>query len=433
MNSLSLQFGALNRQDYRVYGRVAGQHATSTRQGRRFTWLVFCSFVILSLPVAVYLARAPDPPFIELIVLVVLVVLAVLALRRYQVTQFIASQGEVVTVTLQEEGIRWDDEKFDSLTRWHAVAVCYEIGQNLIFVIDAFRFMLIPARAFENEAHFRECRFFVSGHVECVRELETPRWGIRVESSTGLLATIFVLLAMLVCLINPPWRESQHLPLLGEDITYYETVVGNAAPGDALPMVIAIHGYGSMPELDQILFHTQLDFPVRVIFPVGPHRNFLIGHRWDDWDESDPFEVLVSQYTHEVRRISALSRILVKRYNPPARPVITGFSQGGSISYAAAVLAPDDFMASLPLAGALVLNMQEHPHSGAMPVRAIHGTEDSIFPLEWARSARQSLAAAGMDVDLVEIGGMGHELNESARRQWRLWMREFVATSNGQQ
>ena len=90
------------------------------------------------------------------------------------------------------------------------------------------------------------------------------------------------------------------------------------------------------------------------------------------------------------------------------------------------MLASEDFSAALPLSGALAVDITEGLPERNIPVRAIHGSDDQIFLLEWALGSAESFEHANMDVELVTISGMGHRLNDQARDQWSQWMKFYV-------
>ena len=108
-----------------------------------------------------------------------------------------------------------------------------------------------------------------------------------------------------------------------------------------------------------------------------------------------------------------------------SRLVLGGFSQGTVMSYAlalgrgrprpAGIVALSGFM---PTVEGFDLDL-----SGAagLPVAIGHGTQDPMIGVEWARSARERLEAAGADV-LYRESAMGHQIDPSFLAELPGWL-----------
>jgi phospholipase/carboxylesterase len=98
------------------------------------------------------------------------------------------------------------------------------------------------------------------------------------------------------------------------------------------------------------------------------------------------------------------------------KPIVTGFSQGGALSFALAARYPQSFAAAFPLSGwfPAALWPTEKPQ-GAPPIIAFHGTADSLVPITRMRPGAKRLAELGFSIDVRELEGVGHTIPAAER------------------
>ncbi len=109
-----------------------------------------------------------------------------------------------------------------------------------------------------------------------------------------------------------------------------------------------------------------------------------------------------------------LDDLLAERGITPERTVLGGFSQGTVMSYAlglaagrprpAAIMALSGFM---PVVDGLDLDLGR---AGELPVAIGHGTQDPVISVDFARSARERLEAAGAELTYRE-SPMAHQID----------------------
>ena len=98
------------------------------------------------------------------------------------------------------------------------------------------------------------------------------------------------------------------------------------------------------------------------------------------------------------------------------KPVITGFSQGGILSFAMAVTCPEKIYAAVPVSGFLPLKIPKGKH---LPkVVAFHGTEDKIVDFRKDEDTIQKLYAAGVDVRLYQFPNLDHFVSQELHTRW---------------
>ena len=197
-------------------------------------------------------------------------------------------------------------------------------------------------------------------------------------------------------------------------------LTGGATEDQALPLLVAVHGMGSRPERFAGAF-TGLDVPARVILPMALHPMASGGGSWFAFRRQDPDREGFGQRVHAAAEdVVALADWAEDRYPTLGEPVITGFSQGGMVSFAVAVGWPDHIAAALPVGGDLALSLvPEQAPDDAPPVIAFHGVADTVVPIEPVILAVEALRGAGYDAALHSYEQVGHEISPAMRQAWQ--------------
>ncbi len=205
-------------------------------------------------------------------------------------------------------------------------------------------------------------------------------------------------------------------------VQYVELVTGGAQAEDALPLIIAIHGLGDRPEDFSGLLRGFPE-PARVILPraIDDHE---VGFSWFPIRaRSEDVEGLSAGIT---RAADALAKHIaaIRAARPTVgRPIVTGFSQGGMLSFTLAAQHPEQVAAAYPVGGWLPppLWPKTGPASEAAnpPVIALHGDDDRALLIEKTRESVAHQRKLGYSVELVEYPGVGHQITLEMRT--KLW------------
>lgn len=197
-----------------------------------------------------------------------------------------------------------------------------------------------------------------------------------------------------------------------EGLRYLEMLQGETSVERALPMVVLIHGLGDKPHRRWLDVVT-LDVPARVVMPEAPTPAGE-GFSWF------PYRVGQNEPHALARGIVAacdqLARALakLKKERPTlGKPIVTGFSQGGMLSFALALRHADLVQQALPISGGLPEPLWPSTRStGARspPIFALHGTADTVVPFEPTQRLIAHLRALGHDARLMPFAGVGHEI-----------------------
>jgi len=212
------------------------------------------------------------------------------------------------------------------------------------------------------------------------------------------------------------------------DIRYVELVTGGAMPEAELPMVIAVHGRGDRPERFAQLLRG-FGRPARVVFPAGivAERGGFAWFKIRARDRDvEGFAAGVS--TAADRLVEFIDAVTVDRPTT-GRPVLTGFSQGGIVSFAVAMRYPEKIAAAYPIGGWLpppLWPAAGPPDIAAPPILALHGDADAVIPVAPTRRAVSKLQALGFPVLLREYPAARHQITGEMRRL--LWNQLEAAT-----
>lgn len=214
---------------------------------------------------------------------------------------------------------------------------------------------------------------------------------------------------------EPPWTTAAGL-------AYREVILGSADPEDPLPMIVAIHGLGDHPDNFQHLLDGFPE-PVRVILPRGLDAVPEGGFSWFPLRARDPdVDALSVGIRQAADRIAEGVRALSTSRPTLGKPVVTGFSQGGMLTFTLAVHHPDVVGHAVVVGGWLPPPLVPAAPPGGSPkptwppIVALHGTADVAVPFAPTEAAVQALVERGIATELLAYDGAGHMITEPMRR-----------------
>jgi phospholipase/carboxylesterase len=195
---------------------------------------------------------------------------------------------------------------------------------------------------------------------------------------------------------------------------FVELVSAGARDDERLPLVVALHGLGDRPENFAQLFD---GFEHRARF-VAPHSSteYGGGFSWFDFRRGDPdFSA-----PGIARAADALSDFIValEQKRPTAgKPIVTGFSQGGALSFAIAARHPGVVAFAIPMSGWLPPSLvpEARPEGPLPTVVVLHGTADPLIPIERGQAAVAALTKIGFSAELRPFDGERHSISPEAR------------------
>lgn len=197
-----------------------------------------------------------------------------------------------------------------------------------------------------------------------------------------------------------------------------------------LPMLVAIHGRGDTPEGFKDLVDG-LPVTVRLIvprafdpLPDGGWSWFPIRARSAD------VAALAAGIDGAGDRLAAMIAELQKTRPTKGRPVVTGFSQGGMLSFVLAVDHPESIAAAVPVGGWLPppLWPTTLPSGHVPPIVALHGEDDQVVRFTPTREAVDALIKSGWPASLQPFAGVAHSIPPPVRRELIAQLRRALET-----
>ncbi len=214
-------------------------------------------------------------------------------------------------------------------------------------------------------------------------------------------------------------------PTPASDVSYLEFIhvpPGTPAtsvpgPGDSLPMLVLIHGLGDRPEDFRHLID-DLPATARVIVPRGLDPVDADGWSWFPIRaRSTDVAGLSKGIAAAADRLAGLLSEL-ERTRPTTRRVVTGFSQGGMLSFALAVYHPTLLDLAVPVGGWLPPPLWPSAVPANPPrIVALHGEIDAAVKFEPTRDAIGHLENLGWPVTLKPYPDVGHAIPPPVRRE----------------
>lgn len=201
-----------------------------------------------------------------------------------------------------------------------------------------------------------------------------------------------------------PARRVTREARAGVDFTIL--VPGTARPG--VPLVVALHGEGGSPERWTDGF-ARFPGDATIALPRGfePHEG---GFRWFPWsaDLASP-KLAADVGAAEARLWAGIAELADRR-----RVLVTGFSEGGILSYAAVVKRGGAVAGAFPVSAACPPSLLPQTRTPLAPVIAYHGDADAVIPLAVARSTIRALVEIGGVARLREYARAGHGPSDAA-------------------
>jgi phospholipase/carboxylesterase len=219
-----------------------------------------------------------------------------------------------------------------------------------------------------------------------------------------------------------PSVDAAQPPTEAAGLGVHELVTANGDPTKPLPLVIALHGLGDRGSSYLSLF-AGLPVAVRVValdgpLPFGTAKDGPSGgHSWFDRVEGG-LERAGPGIIASAKRVA--DAIAVLRAARPTRGpvVVTGFSQGGALSYAVATRHPESVDAAFPIGGWLPHDVWPNDLGAAKKkpkIRGFHGLDDTRVPIDSARELVEALTKSGYDAQLDEEPDVAHSVSRKER------------------
>jgi phospholipase/carboxylesterase len=214
---------------------------------------------------------------------------------------------------------------------------------------------------------------------------------------------------------NPSGQAHADSLKVAGPIRYLEVFSANARADAALPIIVAIHGLGDTPE-NFSAFFADLPFPARIILPRGLDAydgSFGTGWSWYPTRARDKDVVKLEQGISRASSAIAagLAHLLATLPKKQQRVIVTGFSQGGMLSYALAAAHPELVHTAIPVSGLLPPGLWPNVTDAKnVHIVGLHGVDDKAVRIDPARETVKNLVQRGFSAELREFPGVGHQI-----------------------
>ncbi len=195
------------------------------------------------------------------------------------------------------------------------------------------------------------------------------------------------------------------------------------------PLLLLLHGYGSNEE-DLFSFASELPDEYYVISARAPYDVMYGSYAWYainfDADENKFSDLDQARTSRDV--IANFIDELIATYPIDAQQVtLIGFSQGTILSYAVALSYPQKVQRVVAISGYLNTEIATENYAQNdfknLTIFASHGTVDQVIPVDWARKAKPTLEALGIQTTYKEYP-IGHGVSPQNFYDFKSWLEQ---------
>lgn len=203
---------------------------------------------------------------------------------------------------------------------------------------------------------------------------------------------------------------------------YLEFTTGGAKLTDSLPIVICFHGLGSKPET-LVKFFDGIHQRARIVLPTGREKYGSGPAWWPLRSNTKDQDTLAAQMGSEGAAMAEFVEQANRCLGGVGKPVITGHSQGGMMTYATAAADPGVARAAVAVSGWLPTKLW--PRS-LPPTHAIHGTEDRTVKYARTEDFILRAQAAGLPIKWTPVPGKAHGFGGATKEAWEGSVRSLL-------
>ena len=194
-------------------------------------------------------------------------------------------------------------------------------------------------------------------------------------------------------------------------------------------LLLLIHGYGSNEE-DLFSFVNDLPQDFTIVSVRAPQTLSFGGYAWYDINFTDAQKFNnVSQAQDSIQLIRDFIKEVTEKYNLNTKEIwLCGFSQGAILSNALTIQTPENISKVIMLSGywaSDIIGEVENKDYKNVNYFISHGTEDTVIPIEWARTTAEKLKNLNIQNDYNEYLS-GHGLNPQNFYDMLNWIKKNI-------
>ena len=200
---------------------------------------------------------------------------------------------------------------------------------------------------------------------------------------------------------------------------------------DHLPAVVAIHGHGAH---SQDLLGLAPYLANGRLLMICPEAEFMLQPGMPSYTWFEPSGPDLQRTPEEFERVTArvsgfIADALARYGGDPARTILLGFSQGGSLAYRLGLGEPDRFAGVAALSTWLPEEAEAAAQPGdalaALPVLVQHGTTDPAVSIDRGQDSRDRLQALGVQLEYHEYE-MAHQIAAESLTDLSAWCQRVL-------
>ncbi len=195
---------------------------------------------------------------------------------------------------------------------------------------------------------------------------------------------------------------------------------------EMLPWIVAFHGLGDTPEAFAHLFDN-LAVRAHVYLPRAP-ITYGSGFDWFGARVADQVR-LTEGIQSRLPSVAAFIDALSRNSNNAGNAIVTGFSQGGILSFAVAAADLQHVKVAVPIAGWLPPALAATP---TMRVVAFHGEADSVVPFGRTQTLVNGWQAhpGSPTIEFHTYRAVEHTISAAMYKDWTIAMQQALATAD---
>ena len=192
------------------------------------------------------------------------------------------------------------------------------------------------------------------------------------------------------------------------------------------PLLLLLHGVGSN-EYDLFGLAPFLDGRFLIISVRAPNTLAPGSYAWFEVDFTPQGPIINPAQAEASRKalIAFLDEALTTYDADPKQVYLMGFSQGAIMSASVALTRPDLVAGVVLMSGRILPEIQPLIASpGALenlPFLVVHGTTDTVLPINHGRASRQLLSSLPVELTYHEYP-MGHEVSQESLADLSAWL-----------
>lgn len=229
-----------------------------------------------------------------------------------------------------------------------------------------------------------------------------------------LIRILLLSMAVLSTGCEPPRTRPLISKHTAAGLNYVQVIPISADETSALPMVVLIHGLGDRPRPGWVSHDAP---PARYILPRAPLAHGSRpghGYSWFPYRIGDANPDLDGHIAATTGQLAEFLREVTARHATVGAAIVSGFSQGGILTYALALEHPELVSCAHPIAGVLPESLwPKSPIKGPSkpPIRAAHGEADPIIPVAPTLAMASALRKRGFDLQVQTFAAVGHRVS----------------------